>query len=218
MIKNQKNIFLYALILSLIVFNLGILFGYLLESSRTNQINSMSLDAELEILDRMAQKDALNTLNLDCNSLVQENIKFGNKVFQEALQIQKYEDANQISSDIIFQHKRFDLLRALFWMNSISIKQKCNSNYHEVVYFYKYNNPSIEQESEQKVFSNLLIELKQKEGDKIMLIPMSADNGISSIDLLVRKYGITEFPMILIDEKIKITSLNSTSEIEKYLT
>ncbi|VVB84052.1 Uncharacterised protein [uncultured archaeon] len=217
MVKNQKYIFLYALILTLIVFNLGIFMGYLLESSRVNKINSMSFDAELEILDQMAQKEALNALNLDCNSLIEENIKFGDKIFQEALQIQKYEDANQISSSILFQHKRFDLLRTLFWMNSVEIKQKCNSTYHNVIYLYKYNNPSLEQKSEQKVFSNLLSELKQKEGDKIMLIPMSADNNISSIDLLIKEYKITELPAILIDEKIKITSLNSTAEIEKYL-
>lgn len=217
MLKNQKYIFLYALIITLVVFNVGIFFGYLLESSRTNDVSQLYIDAELELLDQTAQKDALNILNLTCDSLTEANIAFGDRIFSEALIIQKYEDANKLSDDIIFQHKRFDLLRALFWMNSIKIKQQCNSEYHTVVYLYKYNAPSLEQKSKQVFFSNLLSELKDNEGDNIMLIPIAADNNISSIDLLLKKYNITELPVILIDEKTIITDMDSRDDIQKYL-
>jgi hypothetical protein len=165
----------------------------------------------------MAQKDSLETLGLDCNMLVEENIKFGDKIFSEALIIQQYEEANKINEEIAFQHKRFDLLRTLFWMNSIKIKQKCSSSYNNVVYFYKYNNPSLAQDSKQKFFSNLLSQLKNKVGDKIMLIPIASDNDIPSINLLTRKYNIGELPTILINENTKITNISSVSDIEKYL-
>jgi len=217
MIGNQKRIFLYALIVTLIVFNLGIFFGYMLEISRTNNINTLYVDAEMELLDQMTQKDALGILNLDCSILVSENINFGDRIFNEALQIQKYEDANRITGEIVLQHKRFDLLRAIFWINSIKIKQQCKSNYHDIVYFYKYNNPPLEQESKQKFFSNLLVQVKQDKADKVMLIPMAADNNISSIDLFVKKYNITQLPTILIDENIKITDVKTIDDIEKYL-
>ncbi len=217
MIKNQKFIFLYALIATLIIFNLGIFMGYMLESSRLDKINVLYSNAELELFDQMAQKESLNVLDIGCNTLVDENIKFGDKVFQEALQIQKYEEANRISGDIIFQHKRFDLLRTLFWMNSIKIKQNCNSDYHNVVYFYKYNDPSIEQESKQKFFSNLLEQVKQNGGDKVMLIPIAGDNDIPSINILIDKFEITEFPTILIDEKVKLTEIKNASELENLI-
>lgn len=215
--KNQKRTFLYALIVTLVLFNLGIFFGYMLETSRSNTINALYTDSERELLDQITQKDALSILNLDCNALVSENIKFGDRIFNEALQIQKYEDANRITTEIITQHKNFDLLRAIFWINSIEIKQQCNSNYHNIVYFYKYNNPSVEQESKQKFFSNLLVELKQQEGDNVMLIPLAADNNITSIDLFTEKYNITQLPTILIDEKTKVTDVNNIEDIEKYL-
>jgi len=218
MIKNQKYIFLYALILTIVIFNLGIFFGYMLEISRTSSINALYVDAETELLDQMAQQNALGILDLNCNELVSENIKFGDRIFQEALQIQKYEDANRITNEIVLQHKRFDLLRAIFWINSIKIKKQCNSTYHDIVYFYKYNNPPLEQESKQNFFSNLLVQVKQDKGDKVMLIPMAADNNISSIDLFVKKYNITELPTILIDEEIKVTDVKVIDDIEKYLT
>lgn len=217
MIKNQKYVFLYALILTFFVFNFGIFMGYMLESSRIDKINNMYIEAETELLDQIAQKDAMETLNLNCESLVEENVKFGDKIFEEALLIQRYEDANRINDNIIFQHKRFDLLRALFWINSIKIKQKCNPDYHNVVYFYQYNNPSLEQGSKQKFFSKLLQELKQEKGGKIMLIPIAADNDIPSINLLSQKYNIEELPSILIDENTKLTEVEKREDIEKYL-
>jgi hypothetical protein len=189
----------------------------MLEISRGNNINALYVDSEIDLLDQITQKDAMSILNLDCNSLVSENIKFGDRIFNQALQIQKYEDANRITGEIVVQHKKFDLLRAIFWINSIKIKQQCNSSYHNVIYFYKYNDPSLEQDSRQKFFSNLLVELKQKQGGNIMLIPIAADNNISSIDLFVKKYNITELPTILIDEKAKITNVENINDIEKYL-
>jgi len=215
--KNQKYIFLYALILTIIVFNIGIYMGYKLESSRIDKINDMYLEAEMELLDQRIQKDTLDVINLDCDLLVQENIQFADRIFEEALLIKKYEDANKMNDKIKFQHKRFDLLRTLFWINSMRIKEKCNSDYHNLVYIYDYNNPSIKQNARQKFFSKVLGELKEKFGDKIMLIPIAGDNNIPSINLLMKKYEINELPTILIDENIKITELETMEDIEQYL-
>ncbi len=215
--KSQKYIFLQALIITFIVFNIGIFMGYKLESSRIDKINKWYLESEMELLDQRIQSDAFEFIGLDCDAMVKENIKFADKIFEEALEIDKYEKANRINQEIIAQHKRYDLLRTLFWINSMKIKEKCNSNYHNIVYFYKYNHPSIEQKAKQKFFSNLLFQIKQEKGDKVMLIPIAADNDISSINLLLKKYEITELPVILIDEKIKITDIESMDDIEKYL-
>ena len=214
---NQKIVFLYALIGSLIVFNKGIFMGYMLESSRIEEINSMYSNTEMKILDQITQINSMSVMEFNCDSLMKENIDFANDIFEEAQLIQRYEDANILSDEIISQHKRFDLLRTLFWMNSIKIKEKCDLDFHNVVYLYKYNEPTIEQKSRQGVISNLLGELKEKYGDKIMLIPISGDNDIPSVNLLVEKYNITEFPVILIDEKIVITDVNGLNDIEKYL-
>lgn len=217
MIKNQKYFFLYALIITLVVFNFGVFMGYMLESSRIEKVNKLYLESEMELLDQKIQKDALNLIDFDCDSLIEENIKFGDKIFQEALIIDRYEKANRINEGIIFQHKRFDLLRTLFWMNSIEIKNKCDSDYHNLVYIYQYNDPPISQKSKQKFFSNLLLEIKEKQGNKVMLIPIAGDNNISTINLILNKYDIEELPVILIDEEIKITDVGKIEDVEKYL-
>jgi len=214
---SQKYIFLQALIITFIVFNIGIFLGYKLESSRINKINEWYLESEIELLDQQIQKNTFEFLDLDCDAMTEENIKFADKIFEEALVINKYEEANRIHQDIILQHKRYDLLRTLFWINSMRIKEKCNSDYHNLVYFYKYNNPSIEQKAKQKFFSNLLFQIKQEKGNAVMLIPIAADNDLASINLLLKKYQITELPAILIDENIKIINIENIEDIMKYL-
>jgi len=215
---NQKYVFLQALILTIIVFNIGIFFGYQLESSRVDRINDWYLQSEIELLDQRIQKDSFEFLELNCDAMVEENINFADRIYEDALVIEKYEEANRINNDIILQHKRYDLLRTLFWINSMKIKEKCNSDYHNLVYFYQYNDVSIEKKAKQNVFSNLLFQLKEEKKGEIMLIPIAADNkDIGSINLLLDKYGITELPTILIDEKIKLTDIGSVEEIRGYL-
>jgi len=217
---NQKYAFLWALIITLMVFNIGIFLGYQLEKSRINKINELYSETDLYLLDQRIQSDAFDIVDLNCNSSLEENIKFADKIYEDARQIQKYENANQITSPITAEHKKYDLLRTLFWINSIRIKQKCGFNYHHIVYLYKYNNPSLEQVAKQRTLSNLLFELKQEKADKIMLIPIAGDNDLPSVSLLMDKYGINkeELPVILIDEKIKITEFSDRAEIEKYLS
>lgn len=216
---NQKYTFLWALILTLIVFNIGIFLGYQLEKSRINKINELYAETDLYLLDQRIQADAFDAVTLNCDSALEENIKFADKIYEDARKIQKYESANQITAPIITEHKKYDLLRTLFWINSIKIKQKCSFNYHNVVYLYKYNTPTLDQVAKQRTWSNLLFELKQEKAEKIMLIPIAGDNELPSVSLLMDKYGIKEeeLPVILIDERTKITEITDRSEIESYL-
>ena len=215
--KSQKYNFLYALIITILIFNFGIFMGYKLETSRLDKINDFSLLAEIELLDQKVQSDALSMMDLNCDLLVQENIIFADKIFEDAKKIQNYENANRMNNEITILHKKYDLLRALFWMNSLKVQKKCNSDYHNVVYFYDYDAPTLDQKSRQRFFSNLLGELKSEEKGKVMLIPMAGDLEVGSINLLMDKYGVESLPAILIDEKVVLTDVESLEQIRSYL-
>ncbi len=217
MAKSQKYLFLQALIITFVVFNVGIYLGYKLESYRVDKINNWYLESEQELLDEKLQIDAFETVGINCDSMVNETINFADRIFEEAMVIGEYEQASRIDKDIISLHKKYDLLRTLLWINSIKIKEKCNSDYHNLVYFYQYNDPTIEQKAKQRFFSNLLAQVKEQEGNKVILIPIAADNGIASLNLLEEKYGIDELPAILIDENVKITDVQNIEDVEKYL-
>jgi hypothetical protein len=124
-----------------------------------------------------------------------------------------------MTDKLLVEHSKYDLLRTTLLLNSVRLKEKCNATYDNVVYFYKYNNLDLVIKEKQNVFSNLLMELKQAKGDKIMLIPIAADNDLTSINILLDKYNISqkEIPVIIINEKTKITDLQRIEELEKYL-
>ena len=82
--------------------------GYKLESSRIDKINKWYLESEMELLDQKIQSDAFEFLGLDCGTMIKENIKFADRIFEKALEIDQYEKANRINREIISQHKRYD--------------------------------------------------------------------------------------------------------------
>lgn len=216
--KNQKHVFWQALVLALIVFNLGVFLGYKLELSRNDRIAGLYAESEISLLDVKILSELYNIEGLKCETVIQENINFANKVYEEAKLLTKYEDASRITEDIKLQHRKYDLLRTLFWINSIKIKTSCNATFHNLVYFYQYNNPSLEQKAMQNVFSKILGNVKEKYGNNVMLIPIAADNNVSAVNILVENYQIDTLPTILIDEKIKIEQITSEADLEKYLT
>jgi len=219
MFNSQKNVFWQALLLTIFIFSIGILLGFSLENWRTSQISSLYQQSELELLDIKIQSEIYLSYDIDCNTAISENINFADRIYNEAKVLQKYEDSNRLTDSITLQHKKYDLLRTQFWLNSIKIKEKCNASYQNIVYLYDYNNPSLEIKAKQQVFSNLLGEIKYDKKDEIMLIPIAGDNNLSSVNLLMEKYNIKQenLPIVLIDEKIKIYDLETKEQIEKFL-
>ena len=61
-----------------------------------------------------------------------------------------------------------------------------------MVYFYKYNEPDVDTRAKQNVISKLLVELKDEYGDEILLIPIAADNNLTSVNLILDNYDIKE--------------------------
>ena len=103
------------------------------------------------------------------------------------------------------------------WINNIETSQKCKENYSTVVYLYEYNSKDLAQKARQNVWSKILYDLKQKEGSKILLIPIAADSNLTSLSSLTNKFNITKYPVVVINEKDVIYNLSSVEELVKYL-
>ncbi len=215
---NNKHVFWQALLVTILIFAIGIIIGVIIENWRTNRISSLSDRAGVDLLDVNLQSSIYSLEDFNCNSAVKENINFADRIYEEAKLLSRYESASRLTDSLILQRKKYDILRAIVLVNSIRIKEKCNSTYYDVVYFYQYNNPSISTRAEQNVFSKILEELKNKHGDKILLLPISGDNDISSINLLMKKYNLSKenLPVIVINGKVKLNQLETVKDLDKY--
>lgn len=213
----SKHSFWEALVVTLFIFGLGILIGIFIENSRTQSAANLYLSSEVSLLDVNLQPEIFNLGGINCRDIVNSNLQFGDKIYDDAKTLEKYENANEMTSSIIEQHKRYDILRTIFWVNSINIKKECGTPFHTIVYLYDYNVKDMRESSLQATFSNYLSELKQKSGGDIVLIPIAMDLNLTSVDLMAKKFGINQ-TSIIVDEKRIITSVEDLQNIPKYLS
>ncbi|MFH1308310.1 MAG: hypothetical protein ABIH72_05650 [archaeon] len=216
-VKNQKHVFWQALLVAMLIFFFGMLIGALVENFRTQRVDYLYLDSQVDLMDLRLQSDLFSDFNLDCELAVKKNVEFADRIYWEARTLEDYDSSSKISDELKIAHKRYDILRTMLWVNSIKIKENCDDSFHTVVYLYDYEDTPIQTKSFQNVFSKIALDLKEKRGNEILLIPIATDLQVDSLDLLMAKYNISEVPCLLIDEKYQITELMSVEEVENLL-
>ncbi|MFH1889691.1 MAG: hypothetical protein ABIJ58_02330, partial [Nanoarchaeota archaeon] len=73
---------------------------------------------------------------------------------------------------------------------------------------------NIEEKAAQNVWSKILGDLKESRGGDIVLIPISVDNDLSSLALMISQYNISSYPVVIVNdhvftEPVKIENLES---------
>jgi hypothetical protein len=213
----MKNVFLKAAIITAAVFIIGIYVGFVLDSMRVEDVKERiteidNLWNDVRLMQSYIQKFSNRTDY--CGFLLQENLKVGDKIYDEGLKVEEYENTNRFASDLIIEKTRYALLDLQFWINSIDLKEQCNGNYSTVIYFYSQYNRTPEQNFQDRV----LWDLKQKCGSKIIYITFPADIGITTIEVIENIYGIESVPSILINEETLLNSPVTLREIEDYVS
>ena len=95
---NQKHAFWEALIITLFIFGLGILIGIFIENSRAARISEIYLKSEINLLDIQIQSDLINS-KVDCDQAIKKNIEFGDRIYEDAKKLQRYEDIPTLSAE-----------------------------------------------------------------------------------------------------------------------
>lgn len=218
MVDDQKSVFWKAGIATLVIFVVGILVGIYIESIRSDKIREDYNELEIKWQDSKLRSDFYNLLGKDfCDYAIDENLKFSDTIYERGKQIELAERANKFDEKLIKEKRRYALLKTEFWINAMILKERCDANYHNVVYFYRDEPNSDFEKQQQNVQSGILKELKDKYGREIMLIPLAVDLDISVVDIFVNTYNITEVPSILIDESVVLHGLHSIEDIESFL-
>ena len=211
----QKDVFWKAGIFTLIVFISGVLLGYFLESSRIDDIRDEYRGVERQWADVKIQSSFYRLVGSEfCSESINENLAFADRVYEEGLKLEKYEESNKLSKEILYEKEKYVLLKLEFWLNSVYLKEKCSSDYTNLIYFYAQN-PSLRQKAEQETQSLILKDLKDKYGSKLMLIPLPIHLDITTINILKENYEVDDVPAILINEKVKLTGVYSIEQIEE---
>lgn len=218
MLKSRKHVFWEALFLTVLVFFFGILIGVAFENSQQQRINEYYMKSEISLIDILAMNSISDIKNIDCEFLIESNLNFADRIYSEAVLLEKYENAKKITDSIELAHKKYDLFRVFLWIDSIRILEKCGRSFSSVVYLYDTNPNDLELKATQGVWSRILFDLKQEKNNEIVLIPIGVDGSLESVNLMVKRFEIEQLPAVVINNEYVITELSSVKELEKYLS
>jgi len=212
----MKNVFLKTAILTILVFVIGFFVGVFFDNLRLEEIREGvteidNLWNDARLLHSYIQK--FSNITPYCGFLLDENLKLGDRIYEEGLRIERYEEVNRFAPLFNQEKKRYALLDLQFWLNSIDLKRLCNANYSTIIYLYSQYSKTAEQEFQDKV----LWDFKQKCGPQTIYITFPADMGISTIEIIKNIYKIEKIPAVLINESLLLYSPITMGEIEKYV-
>ena len=214
MVTQSKTVFIQSLAVTIIIFLTGLAIGFAIESNRVDKAQLALTNAEMSLLDEQIRNLNIDVFNISCDLAIESTFKFTDRIYEEALLLEKYDSSNKFTSELLTAHKRYDLLRTLLWTHTIEINKKCSGQFHTVVYLFDYASEDIDQKARQVTMSRMLSDLKRKYGNSILLIPIASNLELESIELIKSKYGISRAPTIIIDERKVVTKDVTLSEME----
>ncbi len=212
MLKSNKHVFWEALFVTIVIFLIGLFIGLFIENSRASDIQDYYTASEINLFDSLVITEMLKQGGLDCDLVKNENLKFADKIYQEARLLEKYDESGKLSDSIKLLHKKYDLLRTLAWINNKEAIKQCQ-NYDVIIYLYEYEPDSSKIKAEQIIWSEILSNVKRIMGGDLILIPIAADSELTSLNLMLSELKITTFPAVIINDKQVIHSLKSPEEI-----
>ena len=216
MLKNKKRVFWEALLLTLIIFILGMLIGASFERGKLDEIEQYYTKSEILFMDLFALNERIDSDDT-CEVLMDSNIQLADNIYEEAFLLEKYEAAGKITEGLKLAHRKYDMLRTYLWMNTIDISEKCKGEFNSVVYLYEYSSPDLAQKATQAVWGKVLFDLKQEKGNTIILIPIAVDSNLVSLKALLKDFEISRYPIVIIDEEFVIEELSSVEDLKVYL-
>ena len=216
MIK-MKKIMIITTLLTMMFLLIGFFLGVWFDNLRADELREELTEIDIMWNDARLQSLYYQTFSDGelCDSALEGNLKFSERIYEEGQKIERYEKVNRFAPNLLSQKKRYALLQMQFWFNSISLRERCGYNYSTVVYLYSHYDDELS--TEQKVMSAALFELKEEHGSDMMLIPLPADIGILSVDVIEEEFGVKELPAIIVNEKHVFEGMINKDQVEEVL-
>ena len=215
LLRSRKHVFWQAFFLTALFFLIGLVLGVYVEQLRVDHSNADFYYSETSLYDSFALGEILQDSYAPCEILRKDISGFADKVYYEARQLEKYDDSAELTNSAKIIHRKYDLLRTLLWINVMKMKENnANCTLNTVVYLYTYDTQDIDLKARQLAWSRVLGDLKENEGENIVLLPIAVDQNIDSLDYLMWKYNITETPAVIVNEKDVFSDLNDVDDLK----
>lgn len=210
----MNRIYIQAGVLSLFVFFIGLMVGVWLDNYRLGSIRNSLSESDINSYDARLLNTYIQKFGKEyCNIALEQNLEYNNKIYQEGRKIESKIDGNSFTPELQQEWRRYTLLQTQFWLNSIELKDKCSFDYHTVVHLFRQQNTTTREEIDNKVQSNILLSLKEKCGKKMMLIPITVDTNLITVEAIAKQFLVAEYPSVIIDENYVFQGLTTEDKL-----
>ena len=194
--KTSIKKYILAFVLTLLVFSGGIIAGLFIENLRLSSAKQITLKEKVTLRSLQLQHSYIASGLTDCKALhtiLENNInELGKKV---AIIIDYEKKALFNEEEFQLQLQDYFLTEIQFYLLAKDIDKKCPQDNVKILYFYDENKDETQ--------GDILIYLKKKFDNKVLVF--SLDSGFTEepmIRTLLTNYNITQFPALVIEEKV----------------
>lgn len=209
---SKKNLII-AVILTILLFSMGIMIGLLVSEKRIESLEQTAQDQRLNYESLQLQFLMINDANKEksCPILIEaleENIK---NLILSGEKIEKFSnDLNTNPAGFDILKRDYTLAQLKYWFLVKKSRNVCGKDVVPIIYFYS----NAEDCSYCSAQSRILTYLKGKYEERIMVFSFDASfKKEALIPILKRVYSVTEYPSLVIEDKT-YSGLVETSVLE----
>ncbi|MCX8190671.1 MAG: thioredoxin family protein [Candidatus Aenigmarchaeota archaeon] len=216
--KEKDNIYVKSLVISIFIFLSGMMFGILIDNYRISHIRK-SLMSDIIFWDDSIFLTRLKELYGEgfCSEALELNLLYNQKIYERGKEIEEMIKLNRFAPEMREELRKYTLMQVKFWLDSRDLKEKCNFTYKNVLYLQEFFAKEQEVRLRNKVQSNIMLDVKERCGNKILLIPINMDLNLTTVDVIKLRYNVTRSPTIIIDDKIVLEGIVSLQDLLKIL-
>jgi hypothetical protein len=211
MVKLRKRIFLKAALITLIVFSVGFLFGYYLDSVRFGFIEDEMLKSSVASESFIVSQAYLQDHPDYCRLTELRLPQMARDVEQMGVDIGSFSEKSIFINYTILEQRYF-IYEIRAWMSAEEYKTRCNKNITTILFFYKKNDT---QSMNEGIVLTSIREDRNKYG-KVMIFSFDKDFDEPSLALVREDFNVTLTPALIINKK-KYEGFIGKDDLEKII-
>ncbi len=197
----KKSIFIIALLITLSLLTVILIFGNFLNNDRKS-----SIDEQMQAINQLNELQTYSLMNevyggkMACVAFKMQLKEWDKTLWDLGQKIESYRLATEeFQKDQFYldMKQKFNENEVLYLTFLTKVKKECNISMDIVSYFYQ-NSEECKQCDDQ---SFVLTNIKQKYGDSVAIFSFDTDINVTNVDILRQYYEIDKYPCVVINEK-----------------
>jgi len=185
-----------ALVITLIIFMVGGLLGYSLNTEKSNLLSEQTHHIDVDMQNIQLSLLYMNALgpSHSCGVLNTEVARATGKLNELGKRLQSYQDAEDFGTDFQMLKDDYSFLELRTWLFYHQLRENCSTDTVDVVYFYSSHNCEgcIGQ-------GKILDNLKRKLGDRLLVFSLDTEWDQPIMKAFMADFNVTSAPALVVN-------------------